>query len=238
MSGSDWQGVHPVLVIVPSAEPGRSGCALSWYLSRTSVACDRRMMSPAAGVLEAQGHCRDADVYMMNLRRALFSLCLIAAACISVAPYGSVVADSVAPDPEHPFSDPVWWPLRDPARVSCAKTNCEGPYHGYDAIDFIGELGAPVHAAGAGILHIGGVSAGCGSVDGHAGTWVWVDHGPAGSTRYYHLDTITASEGDYVTPATQIGTMGHSGDAAPCTTNYLHRFPVFAVSIGVLREAP
>ncbi|RYF05437.1 MAG: plasmid pRiA4b ORF-3 family protein, partial [Deltaproteobacteria bacterium] len=34
--------------------------------------------------------------------------------------------------------------------------------------------------------------------------------------------TITIEEGQLVTPATRIGTMGHSGDLPPCQTTYLH----------------
>ena len=41
-------------------------------------------------------------------------------------------------------------------------------------------------------------------------------------TKYNHLDSITATEGQLVTPTTVIGLMGHSGDVMPCTTNYLH----------------
>ncbi len=60
------------------------------------------------------------------------------------------------------------------------------------------------------------------ATDIEAGTWVWVDHGGGRITRYYHLDAITATEGQRVTPTTVIGRMGHSGDVVPCTTNYLH----------------
>ena len=130
-------------------------------------------------------------------------------------------------DPSRPFSDPLWLPLRDPARVSCTYQNCPldsgGVYHGYWAIDFLGELGDPIHAAGAGILHIGAVDSGCrtGTTE-SSGTWVWIDHGGGLVTKYNHLDSITATEGQLVTPATRIGTMGHSGDHAPCLTDYLH----------------
>ena len=129
------------------------------------------------------------------------------------------------PSPAHPFSDPLWLPLRNPARVSCAKSNCtKGTYHGYWAIDLVGAKGDPVHAAGAGVLHVGDVDPGCKThaSDIEAGTWVWVDHGGGRITRYYHLDAITATEGQRVTPTTVIGRMGHSGDVVPCTTNYLH----------------
>ena len=132
---------------------------------------------------------------------------------------------ALPPSTAHPFSDPLWLPLRKPARVSCAKSNCtKGTYHGYWAVDLIGAKGDPVYAAGAGVLHIGDVDPGCkiSATDIEAGTWVWVDHGGGRITRYYHLDSITATEGERVTPTTVIGRMGHSGDVVPCTTNYLH----------------
>jgi hypothetical protein len=51
---------------------------------------------------------------------------------------------------------------------------------------------------------------------------VWIDHGGGVVSRYHHLDSIAVAEGALVTPSTRIGAMGHSGDFAPCTTNYLH----------------
>ncbi|GAA4738670.1 hypothetical protein GCM10023328_19430 [Modestobacter marinus] len=127
------------------------------------------------------------------------------------------------PSAARPFSDPVWLPLREPARVSCTYTNCPGPYHGYWALDLLGDQGDPIHAAGAGIFHIGSLDTSCRTSTAEAaGTWVWIDHGGGVVTKYTHLDTVTAREGQLVTPSTRIGTMGHSGDVLPCTTNYLH----------------
>ncbi len=167
-----------------------------------------------------------------TLRRSLCTLltalALAAGAVPGSALAGPVTADTGtgrwAPDPARPFSDPLWLPLRDPAQVTCTHSNegCNG-YHGYWAIDFIGDLGDPIYAAGAGVLHIGAQDPGCrtGTTE-SSGTWVWIDHGAGLTTKYNHLDTITATEGQLVTPSTQIGTMGHSGDHAPCTTDYLH----------------
>lgn len=158
----------------------------------------------------------------MSLRRLFLVVILVSTATIGAAPLSSPAAASGTPDADHPFGDPIWSPLREPARVSCVKTNCAGPYHGFDAIDWIGDLGDPIYAAGAGIFHIGNVDPSCPLDEGTYGTWVWIDHGPAGMSRYGHLDSILAVEGQNVTPGTQIGTMGHSGDVAPCETNYLH----------------
>ena len=147
---------------------------------------------------------------------------LLCAAALVPATGGAREVVAQASPADHPYSDPVWSPLRESARISCVRTNCEGPYHGYEAIDLVGEFGDPIHASGAGVAHIGGVAPGC--VDGTPtrGTWVWIDHGPAGQTRYHHLGSVTIEEGQYVTPRTQIGTMGSSGDTAPCSTAYLH----------------
>lgn len=120
------------------------------------------------------------------------------------------------------FSDPLWLPLRSPARISCVKTNCHPPrgaFHGYWAIDFVGKRGDPVFAAGFGIAHVGGRARGCGKAKQRSGNWVWVDHGRGQVTIYRHLDSIEIRHNRAVTPATLIGTMGSTGE---CGTNYLH----------------
>jgi hypothetical protein len=168
----------------------------------------------------------------------VLALCLPVAAVSTPSPDGSVTAgaettlvtvgaSSAAPSAAHPYSDPLWFPLREPARISCVKSNCSepdgSPYHGYWAMDLLGDLGDPIHAAGAGVLHIGARgTGGCHSGPADAsGTWVWVDHGGGVVSRYNHLDSITAEEGQLVTPATLIGTMGHE-ETMPCAANYLH----------------
>ena len=154
-----------------------------------------------------------------TVTRAVIALALAAAALVVPTPPTSQAV--VTPG----FSDPVWWPLRDPALTSCAWTNCTlggSAYHNYYAVDFVdadaGSANAthdPVHAAGSGQFHIGQIDPGCrqqGDV-GRQGTWAWIDHGGGVATYYGHLDSITAAEGEWVTPATQIGTMGDSGSA-------------------------
>ncbi|SDO60924.1 Peptidase family M23 [Pedococcus dokdonensis] len=165
---------------------------------------------------------------------------VLASGLLTVAPTGALpgqpgakaaaaevasTAATPAASSTHPFSAPIWSPLRSSAWVGCVKTNCTedgGAYHGYWAIDFAGELGDPVHAAGAGIFHIGANAPSCSSSGQTDGVWVWVDHGGGLVTKYAHLDSITATEGQLVTPATMIGRMGHWGDTAPCLSNYLH----------------
>jgi hypothetical protein len=160
-----------------------------------------------------------------------------ATAPLGVADVQQVASLTAAPNRRHPFSAPIWSPVRESAKITCVRTNCrkaDGSYfHGYWAIEFIGRRGAPVHAAGAGIFHVGARYASCSKTPGKMaeGTWGWVDHGGGLVTRYHHLDSITAREGQLVTPATMIGRMGHWGDMPPCTTDYLH----FEVRYGGLK---
>jgi hypothetical protein len=129
---------------------------------------------------------------------------------------------TVVPDPDHPYSDPIWSPLRNPAKVSCAYSNCPGGYHGFYALDFVGNLGDPIYPMGSGVFHIGAIDKSCPSTTATQGTWAYVDHGPAGVTRFSHLNTILATEGQLVTPTTEIATMGHNGNVTPCHANYTH----------------
>ena len=158
------------------------------------------------------------------------SVALIVAALLlgqqALAPTPAAAATRATTSASHPFSDPVWFPLRKRADIGCAKTAC-GAYkaHGYWAIDWAGRKGDPVLAAGAGRLHIGGRANGCSAKKNSSerdGNWVWIDHGAGVVSRYHHLDRIVAKEGQLVTPATRIGTMGSTGDNAPCLINYLH----------------
>ncbi len=162
----------------------------------------------------------------------------LVATLLAVLSVGTGVASSSAAPPAigsvptavpassaNPYSDPLWLPLRSPATISCVKTNCqnsEGDWHGYWAIDFLGKLGDPVYAAGAGVFHIGANQKSCSSSGLTDGVWGWVDHGGGRVTKYTHFDQLVATEGQLVTPTTVIGKMGHWGDIAPCTTNYLH----------------
>jgi hypothetical protein len=148
-----------------------------------------------------------------------------AAASAGILPTAAV---DTGASPAHPFSNPIWYPLRAPAMVSCVHGNpgCRSPlYHPNWAMDLNAlrdEPSRPVYAAGAGILHIGSQSSSC-TAKGQAtlGKWVWIDHGAGVASKYLHLDTITATDGEYVTPRTQIGTVGHTGTACGTQVNYL-----------------
>ena len=153
---------------------------------------------------------------------------VVTAADVPVITVAPAISAAGPPSAAHPYSDPIWSPLRTPARVNCVRTNCPGPYHGFWAIDFIDTDNStfdPIFAAGAGIFHVGAVMGKdtC-SPTGRAnsGTWVWIDHGGSRTTMYTHLYQVLAREGQLVTPATMIGRMGHNGNRAPCRANYLH----------------
>ena len=125
------------------------------------------------------------------------------------------------------FDMPVWSPLRTPARVSCVRTNCPGPYHNVWAIDFLDTDNSnfdPLFASAPGIVRIGEIPGANSCLPGVTsyGNWIWIDHGAGRSTRYTHLNSVLVKEGQRVTPRTQIGTMGHSGNNFPCRVEYLH----------------
>jgi hypothetical protein len=156
---------------------------------------------------------------------SLLSIVFLAAAALVALPASSshaVAPGDVAADTAHPYSDPAWFPFRNPVRVSCAYSNCPGGYHGYYAVDFLGHLDDPIYPMGAGIFHVGNIDHSCPTTTVTQGTWAWVDHGAGGVTRYSHLNQIVATEGQYVTPTTEIATMGHNGNTSPCVTNYTH----------------
>lgn len=121
------------------------------------------------------------------------------------------------------FSNPQWLMFREPALVSSTFHNPGGGHKRW-ALDFIGRQGQGVYAAGWGIAHVGGRAPACRGGGGDSnlrGNWVWIDHGGATSSYYFHLDGISISDGQQVSPDTQIGTMGVSGGVG-CSTYQLH----------------
>jgi murein DD-endopeptidase MepM/ murein hydrolase activator NlpD len=134
----------------------------------------------------------------------------------------AATASSTVGDPAHPYSDPTWFPLHGGVTVGCVYSNCPGPYHGYWAIDFGGQLDDPIYPPGAGVFHIGKIDTTCPKTGNTSGTWVYIDHGPYGVTSFQHLNRVLAKEGQLVTPATLIGTMGRNGNTYPCHAVYTH----------------
>jgi hypothetical protein len=176
---------------------------------------------------------RSLLILALTVAAALSSVVALTAgpASAAAAPKAAVAVNAVAaaqnapaaagpPNTAHPYTVPGYFPLRNPATVSCVYDNCPGGYHGHWAINFLGHFGDPIYAAGGGVFHIGAVSPSCTQNPVTQGTWVWIDHGAGGVTRYMHLDTIIAKEGQLVTPGTEIGTMGASGNHV-CSVAYL-----------------
>lgn len=167
----------------------------------------------------------------MSLLPSRTTVAVLAVGLVAPLLGGAVVAGGATPAQAAPrdplFSSPVYLPLRTPAEISCVKNNCKrkdgGYYHGDWAMDFLGEYGDPIYAAGYGIAYVGATEAGCReSQEERRGTWVWVDHGGGEITRYYHLGKLSVSNGQRVTPDTKIGEMGSSGARPPCDVPYLH----------------
>ena len=138
----------------------------------------------------------------------------------------ALVTSQVSNSSEPLFSRPTFLPLRETTRVTCVFTNCRplgSNHHGFWAIDFVGSFGDPIYASGHGVAYVGGRFTGCRkSQDDRRGNWVWVDHGAGLTSQYRHLKSISIKNGQRVTPNTKLGTMGSSGDVAPCRTPYLH----------------
>lgn len=191
------------------------------------------------------------------LVRLVLSLA-VGATVLAIAPLPEDQAEASGTTAAHPYSDPTWYPLRSSALnevkgrenlvfdgpysalVACVKTNCghkasetfpNGP-HGNWAVDFVGDVGDPVHAAGAGTFHIGEDSDEC---TGDKGRWAWVDHGGGVVSRYHHLSWLDASlDGQRVTPATKIAEMGTNCNGG---VSYLH-FEVRRGGVGGVRANP
>jgi murein DD-endopeptidase MepM/ murein hydrolase activator NlpD len=94
--------------------------------------------------------------------------------------------------------------------------------HRHTGIDFDGETGDPVVAAGSGtVVHAGRAP------DGYAGygQMVLIDHGDGVQTLYAHLSRIRVSVGEVVHPGDDVGAIGTTGNV---TGSHLH----FEVRIG------
>ncbi|MGQ0466779.1 MAG: peptidoglycan DD-metalloendopeptidase family protein [Sporichthyaceae bacterium] len=177
---------------------------------------------------------------MTKLRAAA----LLAGLALVVSPFAAGTANSAASvSKSHPFSDPVWWPLRTPSVVDCTKSNpgCSKHHHYYgidvlskdrdDTRNYIEDAG--VYAMGAGIVHMGDAKGrACGKTYSSTtfGKWVWIDHGGGVISRYAHLMDIAVKEGQYVSPDTRLGTVGNTGIKTPtsCHIRYVNfslKFP-------------
>jgi murein DD-endopeptidase MepM/ murein hydrolase activator NlpD len=130
---------------------------------------------------------------------------------------------SSAPDAAASRSTNTPGSLIRPARG--ARTGWFGedrPGHHHTGIDFDGNTGDPVVAAGAGtVVHAGPAPAGYSGY----GTIVLIDHGGGITTLYAHLSRLGVRNGAVVRPGDYIGAIGTSGNV---TGSHLH----FEVRIG------
>jgi hypothetical protein len=158
--------------------------------------------------------------------RAAILTAVLAASCLS-APGASAASRVV-------YSDPVWWPMHDEAKVDCTMHNPGCAKHhtfwGVDVVPTGQHQGEPnkishagVYAMGAGIVHIGEAHGElCGRGDGVSdfGTWVWVDHGGGVISRYGHFSALAVREGQAVAVGTRLGTVGTTGKNGNCDVAY------------------
>jgi murein DD-endopeptidase MepM/ murein hydrolase activator NlpD len=71
-------------------------------------------------------------------------------------------------------------------------------------VDFDGAMGAPVHAAGRGVVALVGDFY-------YAGRVVYLNHGAGVVTAYLHLSAVDVAEGDTVATGQRLGAVGQSG---------------------------
>lgn len=168
---------------------------------------------------------------MSPARSVLRALVLLVAAFLvsaTAAVVTATTAEALAPvSSAHPYSDPVWYPLRVSTRMDCVKNNpgCRNPHPEW-MMDVVpdGQAHSTSHAGvysmGAGIVHYGDAhGASCGKENSY-GTWIWIDHGAGTLSRYGHLSKITVRNGQTVAAGTQIGVVGTTGKKANCHIAY------------------
>ena len=100
--------------------------------------------------------------------------------------------------------------------------------------DFAGKTGAPVHAAGRGVVALVANF----YLAGHA---VYLDHGEGLVTGYFHLSRIDVAEGDTVGAGQRIGAVGRSGRVTGPHLHWIARYGTISVdpmSLVRLAEPP
>jgi murein DD-endopeptidase MepM/ murein hydrolase activator NlpD len=106
---------------------------------------------------------------------------------------------------------PAAWVNPNPAAI---VTSCFGQRWGrlHAGVDMAGPNGAPIVAAGAGVVTAAGAASGYGNA-------VLIDHGNGYLTHYGHMSVITVQVGQRVTAGQQIGDEGSTGHS---TGPHLH----------------
>lgn len=181
----------------------------------------------------------------MSVRRGRIWIMLAAAtalvaSAVATASASTAVRAAGAPAAAASASSPVYYMFRNPhssdfqVRVDCVVNNPGCPNgHPDQSITLqtlkgtVGGPGnyvnAPVYATGAGTVHIGAIhTAACGPHAPSLGNWLWIDHGGGVVSRYAHLSGIRVSEGQHVTPRTQLAVTGNSGERSTCYVYYLN----------------
>jgi murein DD-endopeptidase MepM/ murein hydrolase activator NlpD len=88
--------------------------------------------------------------------------------------------------------------------------------------DFAGALGAPVLAAGRGVVAL--------VADFYlAGRAVYIDHGAGVVTAYFHLSRADVAEGDTVVAGQRIGAVGRSGRVTGPHLHWVARYGAISV---------
>ena len=103
-------------------------------------------------------------------------------------------------------------PVEEYNYISCRFGSNPDNFSYHKGIDLAADQGTPVLAAASGVVT---------TAQNHwsYGNYVIVDHGNGLTTLYAHLDTLTVEEGETVTAAQQLGTVGRTGNV---TGNCLH----------------
>jgi murein DD-endopeptidase MepM/ murein hydrolase activator NlpD len=111
-------------------------------------------------------------------------------------------------------STPSIWPAR--GFVTSGFGYRRSPYtktlRMHEGIDIANKTGTPIYASADGVVIFTGIEGGYGKL-------LTIDHGYGVMTRYGHLHTILAKEGDKVKRGDKIGTIGCTGR---CTGPHLH----------------
>jgi Peptidase family M23/Fibronectin type III domain len=135
-------------------------------------------------------------------------------------------ASTATTSSSHPYSDPIWYPLRSPALIGCigngsGTTNgsaCKSDHVGYFGMNLNTTGRAPVYAAGAGRVIAAVSSIPCGVKPASGGNYVKIDHGGGRISMYSHLSSVTVKVGALVAAGTQLGTTGNSGASCSAGT--------------------
>lgn len=169
----------------------------------------------------------------MKLSRSLLAgAAALAGLVTSVLVTGAPAAGALpSPSTDHPFSDPVWYPLQAEMWMNCAgggswsvNPGCGShkPFFSIDEVDPKTYDHPLVFAMGAGIVHIiTAHGASCPASPTSFGTSLYIDHGGGVVSRYGHFSSLLVSNGQRVVAGQRIGRIGTTGKGGNCSHSYL-----------------